>query len=227
MNLLRFPLYATEHDLRLAVVECGHICYTRHLLTANDGNISVRLDDDHILITPSGLSKGRMEVDDLVVLDLDSEIIKTHPERRHTPSSELPMHLEVYKQRSDIHAVIHAHPPFVTALTVADIPFPHEVLPEVLLTLGEIPTTEYATPSSHENAEAIRELIRHHNAILLRQHGTLTVGKDLDEALIHLERLEHVAEVVTWAQLWGKVNRIPPKELAKLLAAREKKIYRE
>lgn len=208
-----------ESDLRQAIIECGRICYERRLLTSNDGNISVRVEDDRLLITPAGMCKGRMDVDDLLLLNLDGKILSVASGRK--PSSETPMHLEVYKQRSDVRAVLHAHPVFATVLTVSDFPLPMNVLPEVMLTLGEVPTTRYATPSSHDDADAIRELIRDHDALLLRQHGSLTVGKDLDAALTNLERIEHVAEVFWRAQMLGKVERIPLEAMVRLIVAQE------
>ena len=219
MNLC-FSESSSEIDLRLAILECGRIAYDRHLLTSNDGNISVRVGDEHVLITPSGLCKGRMQADDLLLMDLDGNILSAKDGRK--PSSETPMHLEVYKQRPDVCAVLHAHPVFATTLTVSDSPFPVDVLPEILLTLGEVPTTHYATPSSHDDADAIRELIQKHDALLLRQHGSLTVGKDLDAALTALERIEHVAEVFWRAQMLGKVNRIPEGDVEKLFKVRER-----
>ena len=188
--MLNFSSSAGETDLRLAIIECGRISYERHLMTSNDGNISVRMDDGLILITPSGISKGRLSTDDLLVVDLDGNIISAKAERR--PSSETPIHLEVYKQREDVRAVVHAHPIFATTLTVSGLEFPVDLLPEVLLTLGNVPVTAYATPSSHEDAVVIRPFVKEHNALLLCQHGCLTYGKNLDEALIHLERIEHV-----------------------------------
>jgi len=213
-NILNFSPNTSENDLRLAIIACGEICYFRHLLTSNDGNISVRLDTERVLITAAGLCKGRMDVGDLLTLDLSGKVIDSAKGRK--PSSETPMHLEVYKQRSDVCAVIHSHPIFATALTVVGLEFPADILPEVMLTLKDVPVTAYATPSSHEDAEVIRPWIRQHNAILLRQHGSLTVGKNLDEALIHLERVEHVAEVFWRAKMFGNVQRIPPEELEKL-----------
>jgi L-fuculose-phosphate aldolase len=136
------------------------------------------------------------------------------------PSSELPMHLEVYRQRPDVTAAIHAHPVFATVLTMTRQDFPADVLPEVLATLGTIPITNFALPSSQEDAAAIRELVKHHDAMLLRQHGSLTVGKTLDEALAHLERLEHTAEVFWRAQLLGEVSRLPEDVRKRLLALR-------
>ncbi|MBM4428559.1 MAG: class II aldolase/adducin family protein [Chloroflexi bacterium] len=218
--MLNFPASSTEFDLRLAIIECGRITYERHLTTSNDGNISIRMSDGNVLITPSGLSKGRLNPDDLLIVDLDGNVISSRPDRK--PSSETPMHLEVYKHRDDVCAVLHAHPIFATTLTVADLQFPSDVLPEVLLTLGEVPITEYATPSSHEDAVVIRPFLKTHNAMILRQHGSLTYGKNLDEALIHLERIEHVAEIYWRAKMLGEVKRVPLEAQAKLIELREK-----
>jgi L-fuculose-phosphate aldolase len=222
MAFLRFSPFSSESELRQAVVECGRVCYAHQLMTSNNGNISVRMNDDFILITPSGISKGRMVNEDLLKLDLTGRLHGSKNQLK--PSSETPMHLEVYKQRSDVRAVIHAHPVFATALTVAGFEFPSDVLPEVIPTLGEVPTTAYATPSSDEDAQAVHDLIHKHNAILLRQHGSLTVGKDLEEALIHLERIEHVAEVFWRAHTLGTVNRIPAEAQKRLLELRDKHI---
>lgn len=217
--MLRFSPDASLDLLRAAIVECGRVAYERHLVTSNDGNISVRVGEERLLITPAGMSKGRMEVDDLLLLDLDGNILAAREERR--PSSETPMHLEVYRQRPDVRAVIHAHPIFATTLTVAGFPFPNNVLPEVLLTLEKVPTTRYAIPSSHDDADAIRELIREHDALLLRQHGTLTIGADLEAALVALERIEHVAEVFWRAQMLGNVERIPLEAMVRLIVVQE------
>lgn len=217
--MLNFTAQATEAELRQALVDCGRICYDRHLTTSNDGNISVRLDDERILITPSGLSKGRMAPEDMIMLDMQGKVLAAAPGRK--PSSEAPMHLEVYQQRADVRAALHAHPVFATALSVAGLDFPADMLPEIILTLGDVPTTAYATPASHEDAEVVRPLIKDHNALLLRQHGSLTVGCDLDEALIHLERLEQVAEVFWRAQMLGTVRRLPADAQARLIAIRQ------
>ena len=209
----------SEAELREAVVECGRICYERRLVTSNDGNMSVRLDDGRALITAAGVCKGRMTATDLVLIDLEGKVL--HADGGMRPSSEMPMHLEVYRNRPSARAVIHAHPVCATALTVAGLEFPDDVLPESILALGEVPVTAYATPSSEEDAEAIRPLIRDHAAILLRQHGTLTVGADLEEALLRLERVEHVAEVFWRAQMLGKVNRLTPAARELLAGIRE------
>jgi L-fuculose-phosphate aldolase len=217
--MLRFSGAMSEAELRNAVLECGRICYERRLVTSNDGNMSVRLDDGRALITAAGVCKGRMIATDLVLVDLEGKVL--HADGGMRPSSELPMHLEVYRNRATTRAVIHAHPVCATALTVAGLEFPADVLPESILALGEVPVTAYATPSSEEDAEAIRPLIRDHAAILLRQHGTLTVGADLEEALLRLERLEHVAEVFWRAQMLGRVNRLTPAARKLLVGIRE------
>lgn len=209
MNRLRFTPVSTERDLRVAIVECGKIAYARGLISSNNGNISARLGDDQVVITPSGLCKGRLDEEDLVIIDLDGNIVKSSPRRNLKISSETPMHLEVYRQRPDVRGVIHAHPVHAVALTIADIPFPLDVVPEVLEVLGEVPTTRFAVPSTNDNALAIRALIGAHDAILLRNHGALTVGRDLDEALINLERIESVAHTFYVAHALGSVNRLP------------------
>jgi len=217
--MLNFSATAVENELRLAIVECGRIAYERQLMTSNDGNLSVRMQDGNILITPSGISKGRMRTDDLLVVDIEGNMVSQNNARR--ASSETAMHLEVYRQRQDVRAVVHAHPIFATSLTVAGLEFPSDVLPEVLLTLGDVPITDYATPSSHEDALAVRPLVKDHQAILLAQHGSLTYGKNLDEALIHLERIEHVSQIYYRAKMLGHVKRVPPAAQAKLIEIRD------
>jgi L-fuculose-phosphate aldolase len=220
MNRLRYTSISTERDLRVAIVETGRICYNQGWMVSNDGNISARLGDNYIVITPAGVSKGRMDTEDPIVLDLDGNLAWSKPGSKYKPSTETPMHLEVYRQRDDVRGVIHAHPVYATALTVAGQTIPIDVFPELILTLGDIPVTDFATPSSHEDAEAIKPLAKTHDAILLRQHGSLTVGKDLDEALINLERVEHVSQVTFMAKMFGEVGRLPPEMMDKLIKAR-------
>ncbi|MBL8049708.1 MAG: class II aldolase/adducin family protein [Anaerolineales bacterium] len=218
--MLNFSPSATESEFRNALVECGRLMYQRKLITSTDGNFSIRLQNGNILITPAGIAKGRMNPDDMLILNLNGDVISSRPDRK--PSSETDMHLEVYKQRENIHAVIHAHPVFATTITVANLEFPNDVLPEVMVTLGSVPIAEYATPSSHEDAEVIRPFLKTHNAILLRQHGSLTYGKTLEEALIHLERIEHAAEIYWRAKMLGEVQRIPQAAQTKLIEMQEK-----
>ena len=219
---MRFTEIATERDLRLAIVEAGRMCYAQGLMPANNGNISVRMGENRVVITPSTLCKGRLELDDLLVMDMYGRVLKADPRKRRKLSSETPMHLEVYRQRPDVQAVIHAHPAHATALTVAGIPLPDDVLPELLEGLGPVPTTDFATPSSSENAYAIREYILHHDAVLIRNHGAITVGRDLEEAFINLERVEHVARVIVMASGLGEIQHLPPEMIQKLHDLRKK-----
>jgi L-fuculose-phosphate aldolase len=209
MNHLHLSSFATERDLRLAIIEAGRICYNSGLMHANTGNISVRLGNDRLVITPSKVCIGRLEPEDLLIIDLDGAIVKADSTRKRKFSSEAPLHLSVYRQRADIRAVIHAHPSNATALTVAGIPFPVDILPEVLEALGPVPTTRFALPDSTDDAAAISEYVKEHNAILMRNHGAITFGVDLEEALNYLEQLESVAKTVVTAHLLGKVNHLP------------------
>ena len=207
--------------LRDQVWKLHHELPKNDLVRWTGGNVSGRDPATGlVVIKPSGVKYEDLRPEQLVVVDLDGNIISAKVDRR--PSSEIPMHLEVYKQRDDVHAVVHAHPIFATALTVAGLEFPVDVLPEVLLTLGDVPITAYATPSSHEDAVVIRPFVKQHNALLLCQHGSLTYGKNLDEALIHLERIEHVSEIYYRAKMLGHVKRVPPEAQAQLIELREK-----
>ena len=219
MNHLHLSSFATERDLRLAIIEAGRICYSSGLMHANTGNISVRLGSDRVVITPSKLCKGRLEPEDLLIIDLDGAIIKANTSRNRKYSSEAPLHLEIYRQRPDIRAVIHAHPVNATTLTVAGISFPVDILPEVLEELGPVPTTRFTLPNSFDDADAIREYVKEHNAILIRNHGAVTFGVNLEVALNHLEQVESVAKIVVSAHLLGKVNHLPDEIM---LAMREK-----
>ncbi len=183
------------------------------------GNLSARLDDEHILLTPSARPKGQLHPEELLIVDLEGRVRQGM--RGLRPTSEAPMHLEVYRQRADVEAVIHAHPAAAVALTVAGISLEEPILPEVLLLLGPVPTTAYATPSSEENRLAIADLIRDHDVLLLARHGSLTLGRDLDEAAQRLEVLEHAAHTLLWAHMLGSVTPLPAEALSKLAAVRQ------
>jgi L-fuculose-phosphate aldolase len=206
---------STELMLRRQLVAVGRRLFDEGLLTSTDGNLSARIGPRHVLITPAGVDKGSLRPGDLVVVDLDGRAQR----RGRPPSTELPMHLEVYRQVLTARAVVHAHPPFATALTVAGLPFPRDVLPEVAATLGDVPVTALAMPGTSEDADVIRPFLADHQAILLRQHGSLTYGATLEEACHHLERIEHTARVFWLARSFGRVNRLPDDLVARLAAA--------
>ena len=225
MNHLHLSSFATERDLRLAIIEAGRLCYTNGLMHGNNGNISMRLGNDRVVITPSTLCKGRLEPDDLMIIDMEGVILKADSTRNLKYSFEAPIHLEVYRQRPDIRAVIHAHPESATALTVAGVPFPINVLPEVMEEIGAVPTTRFTLPTPSDNAEAIREFVKDHNAILLRNHGALCFGADLEEALNRMELVESVARTLVTAHLVGKVHPLPEEIMTALRALHEQKRY--
>jgi len=207
-----------ERKFRKQIVYTNRVCVDNGLIRSSDGNISIRLDADRFLITPSGLYKRCLKRKQILVVDGKGQLI--HGKGSLEPSSELLMHLEAYRQREDIGAVLHAHPSYSTALTVAGIPFPEDIVPEVLALLGEVPTAQYAVPGTQDLAHSIREPIKSHDAVLLSNHGSLTVGKTLEQALIALERMEFAAQIYYLAYNLGKVNPLPEAEINRLKSLR-------
>ncbi len=209
--------------LRALICRVGALMYQRGFIDATSGNISARLDEKHVLATPSGLAKGFMTPEQLIVVDMDGQRVDTPTAANADlrPTSELAMHLECYRKRPDVGGVVHAHPQTAVALTIADYDFNQCLIPEVVVTLGVVPTAPYATPASVENRDAITTLIENHDAILLAHHGSLTVGKSVWEAYLLLESLEHNANILyRVAQLGGPRSQIPPDKLRLLLEAR-------
>ena len=202
----------TEWEHRQQMVDIGLRIYQRGYVAATDGNISVSMDEERLLVSPAGVCLGELRPEELVVVEQGGKT----SDRSQRPTSELPMHLEVYGQRPDVGAVIHAHPPLATAFTVAGISLAQCVIPEVVLTMGSIPTTEYATPSTEQGRRAVRELIRTHDALILDRHGTLTVGPDLINAYRRLEKVEHAAQVTLAARQLGNVQTLPVEEVRRL-----------
>jgi L-fuculose-phosphate aldolase len=212
-----------ERRLRKEIISINRACVDHGLMRSSDGNISSRLDNERFLMSPSGMYKKRMKPKHLLIVNWEGEKVKG--KRDLQPSSEILLHLEAYRQREDIRAVLHAHPPFSTALTIAGIPFPTNIIPEVLIALGEVPTASYATPGTQDLALSIREPIMTHNAILLGNHGSLTVGETLEDALIALERMEHAAHLYYLAYNLGKVIPLPEAEIKRLNDMRNKKQF--
>jgi L-fuculose-phosphate aldolase len=208
---------SSEAQLRADIVEVGRRMYARGYTASNDGNISVRLGSERLLMTPKSVCKGFMTPDMMCITDLDGR--KLHGDR--DPSSEMLMHLEVYRQRHDVQAVVHAHPPTATGFAVAGIPLDRAVLAEVLTTLGSIPIAEYATPSTRELPEAVRKYIKAHDGMLLANHGALTVGADLFGAYYKMETIEHFAKISLVARLLGRENLISREEVVRLQGLRD------
>src|SRR5690349_15549322 len=202
----------TESSLRADIVEIGRRMYARGYTASNDGNISARLGPDRLVMTPKSVCKGFMTPEMMCITDLEGR--KLQGER--DPSSEMLMHLEVYRQRPDARAVVHAHPPIATGFAVAGIPLDRAVLAEVLTTLGSIPIAEYATPSTSELPDAVRRYIKAHDGMLLANHGALTVGPDLMSAYYKMETIEHFAKISLVARTLGGENLIAKAEVDRL-----------
>jgi len=203
---------STESSLRADIVEVGRRMYARGYTASNDGNISVRYGADRLLMTPKSVCKGFMSPDMMCVTDLEGRKLQGDRD----PSTEMLMHLEVYRQRPDVRAVVHAHPPIATGFAVAGIPLDRAVLAEVLTTLGSIPIAEYATPSTIELPDAVRKYIKAHDGMLLANHGALTVGGDLFGAYFKMETIEHFAKISLVARLLGRENLIAREEVLRL-----------
>ena len=201
-----------ESRLRADLVTFGRLCYERHLLVAMDGNLSVRLGPDTFLCTRAGCHKGFLTDDDLVVIDAKGRKLRGRGE----PTSEMAMHLACYEERPDVNAVIHTHPPLAIAFTIAGVSMARCVLPEVVLTLGTVPTAEYATTGTRSLAEGLRPHVRAHDAVLMDRHGAVCLGKDLLTAFCNLETLEHTALITKTARDLGNVRELPPEEAARL-----------
>jgi len=210
----------TEQELKELMVEIGRRIWTRGYVASNDGNFTVRLNEHELLTTPTGVSKGFMTTD--MIIKVDNTGTPVTPNPKFKPSSEVKMHLEVYKERPDVNAVVHAHPQYATSFAVAGIPMDKCVLPEAVLSIGSVPIAKYGLPSSMEIPEAIREYIKNTDAVLLANHGALTLGSDLLNAYHKMETLEHTASIVWKALQLGNVNVLSEFERDRLMDLREK-----
>src|SRR3984893_7621620 len=206
-----------EDAFRADIVEVGRRVYARGYVASNDGNISIRLDEETVLTTPRSVSKGLMTPDMMVVTDLAGKKVRG----ARDASSELLMHLEVYKNRPDVRAVVHAHPPTATGFAVAGIALDRAVLAEVLTTLGSVPIAAYATPSTRELPEAVRKYIKAYDGLLLANHGALTVGGDVFAAYYKMETIEHFAKISLVARQLGREHLLSRREVERLQWLRE------
>ena len=204
--------------LRNEIIDVGKRMYDRGFVASNDGNISARIDSEKILITPTGVSKGFMKPDDLIIVDMEGKLLSGNKKQ----SSESNMHLQVYKNRPDVNSVCHSHPPYATGFAVAGIPMDAMVLPEVIITLGIIPVVEYGTTGSEELYDAISKYVKDYDAFLLANHGAMSVGNSVLNAYNKMETIEHSAKIQFIARQLGKMNTLNKKQVEKLFLLREK-----
>jgi len=207
-------------ELREFICEIGRRAYNRGMGAANDGNISVLLDDGTLLCTPTGVSKGFMTPDMICRIDRSGELVEAGAYR---PSTEMKMHLCVYDCREDVKAVVHAHPLYATVHAICGKPLTQQIMPESTMFLGEVPLTPYGLPSTTELCDAIIPALDKHDAILLENHGALSYGHDLQSAYFKMEALDYYAKVVYLAAAYGGANEFNADQVEKLLNVRREK----
>lgn len=209
-------------EQKIAIADICRKLYDRAYLVATSGNVSVK-NADHFLITPRATRKDGMRSEWIVECDAEGKPIEgdSPPFKKGAvpslkPSTEIEMHREVYRQRQDVHAAIHAHPPYCTACSLASISLTEMLLPELAIYIGPVPTVPYATPGTNELPEALKPFLADHNAFLLMRHGVLVLGKDLEDAYNRLEQLEYIAHVAYLVGSMGSVSPLTKAELLKL-----------
>ena len=210
----------SELEIRKSICEIGSRIYKNGFVAANDGNISVKAGSNEFYCTPTGVSKGYLTPD--MILKVDSQGNLLEPNEKFRPSSEFKMHLRVYEERSDVRAVVHAHPPYATAHAVAGLPLDFYLMPEAVISLGTVPLTKYGTPSTMEIPDAISSALQDHDAVLLQNHGALSVGDSLIHAYYKMETLEYDAKISFLAGQLGGGKELTPEQIEKLMEVRRK-----
>ncbi len=206
----------SEPQYRADICVAGRWMYERGYIVACEGNLSVRLDEERVLTTPTCMNKGTLTPDDLVIIDLEGR----HVAGDRKASSELAMHLLFYRMRPDVQAICHAHPPTATGFAVAGRALDQALLPEVIVGLGLIPLVKYGTPGTPELSASIEPYVPHYDALLLANHGAVTCGPDLLTAFFRMETIEHFAKITLAAEMAGTPTLLSSREVAKLIAAR-------
>ncbi|HEY9166383.1 MAG TPA: class II aldolase/adducin family protein [Candidatus Kryptonia bacterium] len=209
---------STLDSMKDEMIGVGKRVYDRGFVASNDGNISLRLDERSVLITPTGVSKGFMKRDDLIIIDMDARLI----EGKRKPSSESNMHVQIYKDRPDVNGICHAHPPYATGFAVAGIPLDKMILPEFIIAVGRVPVVEYGTTGTYELYGAMAKYIQDYDAFLLANHGATTVGSSVLSAYHKMETLEHAAKIQFLAHQLGRINELNKKQVSQLISLREK-----
>jgi len=208
--------YPSDAEAKRAILEAGRRLYEKNFVAANDGNITARVSDRLIWATPTGVSKGFMKPDMLVKLDLDGRVV----EGKSKPSSEIIMHLRIYRETPEVLAVVHAHPPVASAFAAAGIPLDTALLQEAVMLLGVVPVAPYAPPGSDILAESVVPYLRDYNGLLLEHHGVVTWGDSVLQALYRLESIEHNAAVTMYTRMMGIERPMTNSQIDGLIALR-------
>lgn len=206
----------TESQHRNDIIEICKRVHANGWVASNDGNISIRTGPNTVICTPKGMSKGYLTADQLVKVDIDGNKL----EGELKASSEVKMHIDVYKNKKGVNSAVHAHPPYATAYAVAGIPLDQCVIPEIIVSLGSIPLTKYGTPSTTEIPDSIRDYLGDHNAFLMENHGALTIGGDVYQAYYRMESMELFARISLLAKTLGNVNTISEENVQKIMDMR-------
>lgn len=203
-----------EENLKKNLLKFCHNLNNQGFFSGTSGNLSIRASSNpnEILITPSGVNKGELILDDIIKMNLEGDKIQGH----RKPTSEIKMHLWIYQKREDIGAIVHAHPPFATGFAAAGLSLDQEVLPEAILVLGKVPLVEYATPSTWELPQNLDQYLKEHNSFLLANHGALTLGENIEQASHRMETLELFAKVILIARILGGEKLLTKEQLDKL-----------
>ena len=208
----------TENEYRHDICEVGQLLHQKNFVAATDGNISVRLASGDILATPTLISKGMMRPDDLVVVDREGSKLLG----RRNVSSEMGMHLLIYRRRPDVHAVVHAHPPTATGYAAAGLSLNKALVSEIVLALGCVPLARYGTPGTPELPDALKDLVPRYDAILMANHGVVTCGEGLQSAYFKMETVEHFARISLVTELLGRQELLSSGDVEKLMQARQR-----
>ncbi len=207
-------------ELREQICDICHKMWQLGWVAANDGNVSVRLDDGTFLATPTGISKSFITPEKLVHIDKDANLLEDN-EEGFRPSSEIKMHLRCYQEREDVGGVLHAHPPVATGYAVANVPLDEYSMIETVIAIGSVPVTPYGTPSTNEVPEAIAPYLGEHDVVLLQNHGALSVGSDVLTAYYRMETLELFAKISMNAHLLGGAQELSRENIDRLISMRE------
>lgn len=210
----------SEYEVRKQICEIGKRIYSNGFIAANDGNITVKLNDNELIATPTGVSKGFMTPDMLIKVNMRGEVVSSNG--KYKPSSELKMHLRVYAERPDVKSVVHAHPPYATSYAIAGIPLTKPIMPEAVISLGCVPIAEYGTPSTNEIPDAVSKYLQNYDAVLLENHGALTYGADLLTAYYKMESLEFYAKLTYISTMIGGPKELNDNQVEKLYDLRQK-----
>lgn len=208
----------SDRAIRVAIVEFGRLLHANGFVAATDGNLSVRLDEERLLVTPTCICKGRMSPADMVVVDMEGKRVAG----KRRVSSEIGMHLLIYRLRPEVRGIVHAHPPTATGFAASGLGLSSPLVCEVVVGLGSIPLARYGTPGTPELTGALEPLIPHHDAILMANHGVVTFGSSLESAYMKMETVEHFAKIALVTHLLGQAQPLGEKEVEKLNEVRQR-----